>query len=111
MRKEKLSEFTYGQFQEELIRLTLHRLEEKRDNSPLVYFPIVHEKVETFLIAYWQQAWGDCRDMTWDEWFQSDCFKWFEDEVIKDVLQEAVIVDQYPPLQELSPSSRMKEES
>ncbi|MBM7097356.1 MULTISPECIES: hypothetical protein [Alteribacter] len=105
MTKQRLSDLTYGQFQEELIRITLAELEGKRENSPLVYFPIAHEKVETFLLAYWQEAWGNCKEMTWDEWYQSDCYNWFEDEVIKEVLAEAVIVDQSRPLQEVRSSS------
>ncbi|WP_026689058.1 hypothetical protein [Alteribacter aurantiacus] len=104
MTKQRLSDLTYGEFQEELIRLTLDELGKKRENSPLVYFPIAHEKVETFLLAYWQEAWGNCKEMTWNEWFESECYQWFQDEVIKEVLQEAVIVDHSPPIQEAKSS-------
>ncbi len=83
---------TYGQFQEKLVRHTMEQLEKEYTISPLVFFPLIHDRVETFLLAHWKIAWQQCAHMNWDEWLQSECYELYENEVLNDMMNEALTI-------------------
>ncbi|UCZ54316.1 hypothetical protein LGQ02_06010 [Bacillus shivajii] len=93
MDKKRLSKLTYGQFQKMLVRHTLKQLEDYHTVSPLIFFPIIHDRVESFLLAHWKATWHDCSDMNWNEWLHSDCYALFEEEVLDDIKNEALSYD------------------
>ncbi|WP_147803040.1 hypothetical protein [Alkalicoccus halolimnae] len=81
----KLRDMTYGEFHNMLVRKVMEMLEkEDSDQSPLVYFPIVHDRVESFLLVHWEKVWDSCRDLTMEEWESSGCFYIFQKEVLED---------------------------
>ncbi|PYZ94106.1 hypothetical protein CR194_00760 [Salipaludibacillus keqinensis] len=86
MKDLRLNEMTYGEFQQKLVQHVMERLDKNTATSSLVYFPIVHERVETFLLAHWQSAWQDCESLTFNEWLTSSCNEVFESEVVMDLL-------------------------
>ncbi|UTR09226.1 hypothetical protein MM300_15125 [Evansella sp. LMS18] len=92
-----LAQWTYGEFQEHLVQHVMNHLEKNEITSPLIYFPLVNEKVETFLFAHWQEAWDQCSHLTWEEWRSDNCYKIFEDEVINDTLKEVQLMDMRGP--------------
>lgn len=87
MRDITLRDMTYGEFQEQLVRHVMDEIKDETVISPLIYFPVVHERVEAFLIAHWHEAWQNCCYLTWDEWLSSTCYHIFEEEVVKDILE------------------------
>ncbi|WP_078597347.1 hypothetical protein [Evansella clarkii] len=97
MKNKPLAQWTYGEFQEHLVQHVMNHLEKNEITSPLIYFPLVNEKVETFLFAHWQEAWDQCSQLTWEEWRNDNCYKIFEDEVINDTLKEAQLMDMRGP--------------
>jgi hypothetical protein len=80
----KLSDMTYGEFHNMLVRKVMNMLEKDSDQSPLIYFPVVHDRVESFLLVHWEKVWADCRDFTVEEWESSGCFYIFQKEVMED---------------------------
>ncbi|WP_280768652.1 hypothetical protein [Salipaludibacillus daqingensis] len=94
MQNKKLSNMTCGEFQEKLVHLVMEKIETKEDSvSSLVYFPIVHERVEAFLFAHWEKAWHDCNYLTFEEWLTSNCYSIFESEVVDTVLEMDHLAD------------------
>jgi hypothetical protein len=74
------------------------KLEEHKEISPLIAFPIVHERVEAFVLAHWQEAWEQCHDLTWKEWLKSPCYQTFKAEVLNDILNKNHLVELVNPL-------------
>ncbi|MCE7793716.1 hypothetical protein K8O68_14920 [Salipaludibacillus sp. CUR1] len=103
MRNIQLNEMTYGEFQEQLVRHVMKKIEEEKDTSSLIYFPVVHERVEAFLLAHWQQAWQECNQLTWNEWLLSSCYTIFENEVLDDILAPDHIFDLTEQTEEVKP--------
>ncbi|MFA9557222.1 hypothetical protein ACERII_07965 [Evansella sp. AB-rgal1] len=85
--QKKLGEMSYEEIQQSLVEYTMNTIESKTI-TPLIYFPIVHERVEIFLIAYWRDIFEQCKSMTWREWLKSECFELYKNEVRVDVLEE-----------------------
>ncbi|MFC4738267.1 hypothetical protein ACFO4L_16975 [Bacillus daqingensis] len=82
----RLHELSYGEIHQILVETVLDQMEQSVEQSPLVYFPVVHERVESFLLVNWKDVFEDCRTLTVEEWKQSECFKLFEREVLHECL-------------------------
>ncbi|MCD8511185.1 MAG: hypothetical protein LRY73_15815 [Bacillus sp. (in: Bacteria)] len=83
MKKKRMCEMSYGEVQQKLVKLVMKEMEGKTV-TPLMHFPIVLERVDTFLLVHWPKIWKHCAHMKWDEWLYSNCYSLFYDEVIKD---------------------------
>ncbi|RKL68531.1 hypothetical protein CR203_00275 [Salipaludibacillus neizhouensis] len=81
----------------------MNKIEEIETKSSLVYFPIVHDRVESFLLAHWEQVWQDCRTLTWKEWLHSSCYDLFRSEVIDDILASNHVLE-LSPVKEITKS-------
>ncbi|MDG5786399.1 hypothetical protein QA612_02775 [Evansella sp. AB-P1] len=84
----KLADLSYGEFQQQLNQYILTQLEASETTSPLIYFPIINDRVEVFLIAHWEYVWKNCLHMTWNDWLYSECYTLFREEVVNDLLHE-----------------------
>lgn len=80
----KLSEMSIGEFQNFLVKTVLDKMDNSLDQSPLVYFPIVHDRVESFLLVHWEEAWENCSGLTTEEWENSSCYDIFKQEVLEE---------------------------
>ncbi|MDQ0254212.1 hypothetical protein J2S74_001587 [Evansella vedderi] len=92
MNSKRLSDMSYGEFQERLVQLTMKEIDDKAI-SPLVYFPLVLDRVDSFLLAHWSLIWMKCSQMNWEQWLQSNCFSLFKEEVIKDIEVEILQIE------------------
>jgi|GEM_PF-6656651 hypothetical protein len=78
----KLNDMSFGEFQNFLVKTVMDKMDSSFDQSPLVYFPIVHDRVESFLLVHWEEAWENCSTMTTEEWEASSCYEVFKQEVL-----------------------------
>ncbi|MCR6106151.1 hypothetical protein HXA34_07640 [Salipaludibacillus agaradhaerens] len=102
MRYISLKDMTCSEFKDELVKLVMTKLEEHKEISPLIAFPIVHERVEAFVLAHWQEAWEQCHDLTWKEWLKSPCYQTFKVEVLNDILSKNHLVELVAPTEDAS---------
>ncbi|SDO30051.1 hypothetical protein [Alkalicoccus daliensis] len=84
MARTKLSELSYGEFQQLLVKSVMDQMDNTVEQSPLVYFPVVHDRVESFLFIHWKEVFENCSDLTVDEWFSSSCYDKFYNDVLVD---------------------------
>lgn len=87
MNKTRLTDMSYGEFQDKLVQLAMKEIDNKA-TTPLLYFPLVLERVESFLLVHWSMVWEKCAQMDWDEWLTSHCHTLFQGEVILDIQKE-----------------------
>ncbi|UTR14213.1 hypothetical protein MM221_16815 [Salipaludibacillus sp. LMS25] len=97
-----LNDMTCSQFKDQLVKLVMTKLEEHKEISPLIAFPIVHERVEAFVLAHWQEAWKKCHHLTWNEWLKSPCYQTFKTEVLNDILNKNHLIELVIPTEEAS---------
>ncbi|MBU9712655.1 hypothetical protein [Evansella tamaricis] len=93
MDKRKITDIPYGEFQKKLVEYVIKKLDDQLLTSTpaFVYFPMVTEKVEAFLLVHWKWVREDCSHFTWAEWKKTECYSVFHDEVIKETMREVSI--------------------
>ncbi|PRO64981.1 hypothetical protein [Alkalicoccus urumqiensis] len=84
MTHKYLKEYEFGELQQELVQQVMDRMHGVSEHSPLVYFPIVHDRVESFLIVHWSEVFEDCRHMTMSEWRESSCYDVYKSEILNE---------------------------
>lgn len=84
MMQKILKDLSYGEFQNMLVKSVMDQMDQTVEQSPLVYFPQVHESVEAFLLVHWKEVFENCSDFTVDEWYKSSCYEKFYNDVVVD---------------------------
>ncbi|QKS70743.1 hypothetical protein FLK61_28815 [Paenalkalicoccus suaedae] len=90
MNELTLENMTYGQFQQQLVELVLDKMKASGERTPLLFFPTVLERVESYLLVHWKEAWEDCRGLTWAEWQESKCATKFNEEVVVEFTKDEI---------------------
>lgn len=93
MERTELKELSYSDFQQMLVKSVMDQIDNAADESPLLYFPLVHERVESFLLINWKEVFENCSSLTVEEWYQSSCYEKFYKDVLEDFNSKTLLAD------------------